>query len=334
MAFTGSSGLDALLKRPEQETFWTRFRKSPVRVIARTIYDRFSRADYPLSKLPNNQNEDQLTARVVCISDTHNTKPSLPDGDILIHAGDLTQSGTKKELEAQINWLHQQPHQLKVVIAGNHELCLDRHSSLYNHDTEGAGKEEPIDWKSLIYLQNTSVSLRLSETRSIKIFGSPYTPKHGNWAFQYERTNSNVWNDINIPEDTDILITHGPPRAHLDLGHLGCSSLLARLWKLQQKPKLHVFGHIHGAYGKETVFWDSFQRSYEYIMEDQAKVWNLAILAWFALVRYINGWSPSGREQTTMVNAAAVGGVHDEKRREAICVDIPVSRHPDNSKIK
>jgi hypothetical protein len=62
---------------------------------------------------------------VVCISDTHNTKPSLPDGDLLLHAGDLTQYGLFDELQAQLDWLNAQPHQHKIIIAGNHDLILD-----------------------------------------------------------------------------------------------------------------------------------------------------------------------------------------------------------------
>lgn len=62
---------------------------------------------------------------VVCISDTHSTQPSLPGGDLFLHAGDLTQWGTYTKLQAQVTWLSQQPHTYEVVIAGNHDLLLD-----------------------------------------------------------------------------------------------------------------------------------------------------------------------------------------------------------------
>src|SRR6188768_3083249 len=63
---------------------------------------------------------------VVCISDTHNHQPSeTPAGEILIHAGDLTQSGTLEELQASLNWINSCPHLYKIVIAGNHDLFLD-----------------------------------------------------------------------------------------------------------------------------------------------------------------------------------------------------------------
>jgi hypothetical protein len=184
--------------------------------------------------------------------------------------------------------------------------------------------EGPIDWRSLIYLQNTSTTLRIDSAREVKVFGSPCTPKHGNWAFQYPRTRIGIWNEMGIPEDTDILIAHGPPRTHLDLGLMGCEGLRKFLWGMQRKPLLHVFGHVHGGYGKEVVYWDGFQRAYEGVLDGSSAlggwVW-LAILLWYGIIGSLTGWSGAGGK-TIMVNAAAVGGVRDEKRREAICVDI------------
>lgn len=312
------SGLDALLRRPEQESFWSRLLRSPAKVLAEYIY-----SSRPASRSPA---RNDIPIHVVCVSDTHNTKPNLPDGDILIHAGDLTQSGSRRELEEQIKWLDIQPHRYKVVIAGNHELCLDSQipssrtgaSSRANaQDADSAA----INWKSLIYLENTSTVLRLGNRRDIKVFGSPYTPKHGNWAFQYQRTNDAIWDEISIPEDTDILITHGPPKAHLDLGHMGCLFLRRALWGMKHKPLLHVFGHIHGGYGEDVALWDSFQRAYEAVMDGESKWMNLGLLAYSWLVGWFTGWTKN-EQATVMVNAAAVGGVRDEKRRGAICVDI------------
>ncbi|RHZ48193.1 uncharacterized protein CDV56_102104 [Aspergillus thermomutatus] len=238
--------------------------------------------------------------------------PQLPDGDILIHAGDLTQSGTREELEAQIEWLDSQPHRFKVAIAGNHELCLDPKAPARN-------RTGPVDWKSIRYLENSSTILDFGDSRRVKVFGSPYTPRHGNWAFQYPRA-ENVWDEIRIPDDIDILVTHGPPKTHLDLGRYGCEFLRSWLWSAKRRPLLHVFGHIHGAYGKETLCWDDFQRAYESILDDDAKWRNLITLMWHALVQLIRPRYPC--ERTIMVNAAAVGGLRDEKRRDAICVDI------------
>ncbi|GIC85856.1 metallophosphatase domain-containing protein [Aspergillus udagawae] len=304
MAFS-TSGLDALLRRPEQESIWRRLLRAPVPVIAELVYTRFAQTP---SSMPT-----ASPIRVVCISDTHNTQPQLPDGDILIHAGDLTQSGTHAELEAQIEWLNRQPHRFKVAIAGNHELCLDPKAQ-----AQAPGRKEPVDWKSILYLENSPTILDFGYRR-VNVFGSPYTPRHGNWAFQYPR-NENIWDEIRIPDDIDILITHGPAKTHLDLGRYGCEFLREWLWSMRRRPLLHVFGHIHGAYGKETLCWDEFQRAYESIMDNKAKWMHLIILLWHALLLLILPRDPCGR--TFMVNAAAVGGLRDEKRRDAICVDI------------
>ncbi|BCS27303.1 uncharacterized protein APUU_60351A [Aspergillus puulaauensis] len=302
------SGLDTLLCRPEQEGFWSRLLREPAKVLAGYFYNH--RATSDILSTPD------LPVHVVCISDTHNTQPDLPDGDILIHAGDLTQSGSQRELQDQIAWLDSQPHRYKIVIAGNHELCLD--SQLDGGNTNTAA----IDWSSLIYLENTSTIVKFGNGREIKVFGSPYTPKHGNWAFQYPRTNAAIWEEISIPEDTDILITHGPPKAHLDLGHLGCLFLRRALWEMKHRPLLHVFGHIHGGYGTEVALWDSFQRAYEAVMDGDSKWVSLGFLVYFWILGLLTGWGTKDNQATVMVNAAAVGGVRDEKLRDAICVDI------------
>ncbi|KAL6228962.1 hypothetical protein BDW75DRAFT_250310 [Aspergillus navahoensis] len=301
------SGLDTLLQRPEHETSWSRFRRSPTKFVASSLYNQRS------TELQS-QKSTGIPVHVVCISDTHNTKPSVPDGDILIHAGDLTQSGTREELEEQIEWLDSQPHRYKIVIAGNHELCLDHHQ----HSDSG-NKNVTINWKSLIYLENTSITVKLGDGHQLKVFGSPYTPKHGNGAFQYPRTDATVWQEI--PKDTDILVTHGPPKAHLDLGDLGCQALRKALWDIERRPILHVFGHIHGGYGKEIVYWNSFQRAYEAVMEGNSRWLNLCVLIYNSILSMFTGCTATDRA-TVMVNAAAVGGIRDDKRREAICVDI------------
>ncbi|EAW19304.1 putative phosphoesterase [Aspergillus fischeri NRRL 181] len=166
--------------------------QGPVPVFAELIYTRFAQTPAPMPT-----DHDGPTIRVVCISDTHNTQPQLPEGDLLIHAGDLTQSGTQVELEAQIEWLDRQPHRFKVAIAGNHELCLDPKAQ-----AKTPGGNEAVDWKSIRYLENSSTILDFGYGR-LKVFGSPYTPRHGNWAFQYPR-NENIWDEIRMPEDVDI----------------------------------------------------------------------------------------------------------------------------------
>jgi hypothetical protein len=73
---------------------------------------------------------------------------------------------------------------------------------------------DDLHWGSVIYLENSSTSLRFPRDRQLTIYGSPMTPQYGNWVFQYRRIRD-VWRDT-IPDGTDILLTHGPPRGHLD----------------------------------------------------------------------------------------------------------------------
>lgn len=82
-----------------------------------------------------------------------------------------------------------------------------------------------------------------------------------NRSFQYQR-DLDPWAG-RIPRDTDILITHTPPRYHLDI-NIGCAGLLREVWKV--KPRLHIFGHVHSGHGREPVFWDKGQLAYERLM--------------------------------------------------------------------
>ncbi|KAL4953979.1 hypothetical protein BDW69DRAFT_183953 [Aspergillus filifer] len=103
--------------------------------------------------------------RIICISDTHNATPLLPPGDILIHSGDLTVRGTLEEVQAQLRWLHSQPHPHKIVIAENHDLlideaCDDRFPTRGDRDAED--KRARLDWDGIVYLQNEAVNLEVT----------------------------------------------------------------------------------------------------------------------------------------------------------------------------
>ena len=177
--------------------------------------------------------------RIVCISDTHNGKPKVPDGDILIHAGDLTMNGTFMEIVKVGDWLRELPHKHKVVIAGNHDFLFEKDINLAKNAL-GPG---------LTYLQDSD-----SEIEGLKFYGSPWTPRFFDWAFNVDRGQLyRKWNLI--PEGLDVLITHGPPAGILDKNapawggiHVGCTELYDAV-KLV-RPKLHVFGHIHESNGR------------------------------------------------------------------------------------
>ena len=306
--------MDALLKR-QAPTSWEQFKASPLLFLARLVYS-------PLPLPPLCQDKG---VRVVCISDTHNShnlQPPLPDGDILIHAGDLTNSGTRKELDDVLSWLESQPHAHKLFIAGNHDTCLADPDMPYHISST---------YPSLTYLQETSATVKI-RNRTLRIYGSPYTPKHGSWVFQYLRVSSQLYSPSKFSEHestkiwscvpllTDILITHGPPLGHLDLDRTGCYALLTALWHL--RPKLHVFGHIHAARGVEFVRWDRAQKAYEEVCAGRAGWSGFIRLTWWTVIAWF--WRRPARENaaTIMVNAASVGGFRNDQRKGAIAIEI------------
>ncbi|KAL8755539.1 MAG: hypothetical protein Q9199_003556 [Rusavskia elegans] len=196
--------------------------------------------------------------RLVCISDTHSKKTVISNGDVLIHAGDLANEGTAAEIQEQIDWIASLPHQHKIVIAGNHDGFFDPRS---RHDSDS---KTSIDFKGVHYLQHSGITLTFPQaaSRQLSFYGAPHIPACGgdDFAFQYPRQ-QDAWSDA-IPHSTDVLVTHTPPRHHLDLPHgMGCEFLLKEVW--QVKPKLHVFGHVHCGYGRESLFWDEGQKAYE-----------------------------------------------------------------------
>ena len=290
-----SGGLEQLLQRPKP-IMWRQFLKAPCVFVAKAVYRwRLVRPQSVIDPV-----------RVVCVSDTHNSQPKLPSGDILIHAGDLTQSGSYREMCDALSWLREQPFQHKIVIAGNHDTLLEA--------SRADGERDSLDWGDITYLENSYSTLKLPSGRTVKVFGSPHSPKHGNSTFQYPR-GLDVWTDI-VPSDLDILVTHAPPKTHLDLGY-GCEHLLRALWRT--RPTLHVFGHIHEGYGEEWLCFDGLQRAYEDTLNAEGGLWNLVRVVYYFVCSRI--WPRTG-SSCRLVNASMVGGLRDEKRRQPIQVSI------------
>ncbi len=191
--------------------------------------------------------------RITFISDTHTNHESLnsflPGGDLLIHAGDFMNSGYNYE-EAWdfVKWFDSiDNYNHLVYIAGNHDR-------LFENSPERAS-EVTKSFKFATYLEDDWVKVGNDVDDLIKIYGSPWQPEFYNWAFNLPRNGEELkerWSLI--PSDTDILVTHGPPQTKLDTSGppwntplLGCELLMERVKEV--KPKIHVFGHIHGGYG-------------------------------------------------------------------------------------
>ena len=174
--------------------------------------------------------------RIVLISDTHGLHRQLevPEGDLLIHAGDLTMNSKPDWMYRHFNiWLGELPHRHKIVIPGNNDYLL----------------EDPRERKVItnaILLVDSGV-----EVEGIRIWGSPVTPLYGG-AFGKSNPEDRKRHWAQIPDGLDILITHTPPFAILDHGghserREGCPQLLEAVFRAL--PLVHVFGHIHAGYG-------------------------------------------------------------------------------------
>ncbi|KAJ5131836.1 hypothetical protein N7448_005994 [Penicillium atrosanguineum] len=133
---------------------WQNFRAQPYVFLARMLYSWHK----PIPAMP-------LTSpiAIVCISDTHNTQTGVPDGDILIHAGDLTQSGSFQELQDALDWLRALPHPIKIVIAGNHELLLD--SAWDDSSGRAASGRAQLDWGDITYRKNENTESANADCR-------------------------------------------------------------------------------------------------------------------------------------------------------------------------
>lgn len=220
--------------------------------------------------------------RITHISDTHNKHKQLtgklPGGDLLIHSGDISSLGRPREVESFIRWFNEiDNYTHKVFIAGNHDMSFDSEILMQNKidyfdgkrsvwETEGnehfpsVGKPQWLDIllnselnSNVYYLENSDITID-----GLKIWGSPITPAFGfGWAFNaYRHEINQYWQTI--PNDTDIVITHGPIYGYCDRTdrgglNVGCEQLYHRLDEV--KPQLHFSGHIHEAYGYRQTKW-------------------------------------------------------------------------------
>lgn len=175
--------------------------------------------------------------RIVALSDTHfrHRCVAVPDGDVVIHAGDLTRSGDPAELADVMRWFARLPHPHKIFIAGNHDWVFELQPDI------AAG----LIPEGVTYLQDSG-----NVIEGVKFWGSPVQPAFLRWAFNKARGAEIDRHWQRIPTNTDVLITHGPPNGILDLvgeEHVGCEMLRRRLQIV--RPACHIFGHIHCARG-------------------------------------------------------------------------------------
>ena len=166
--------------------------------------------------------------KILHISDTHGCHRrlhDLPQADIVVHSGDFTMNGSEQEALDFMNWFCDLPYLQKIFICGNHDECL------YGATIDG------LDG-NVHYLCNSGI-----EIEGLKFYGIP--------MFMGDCiTDRQTRHYANIPDDTDILITHTPPFGILDFDdniNYGSEELLSRISVV--RPRLNLFGHIHARHG-------------------------------------------------------------------------------------
>jgi len=177
----------------------------------------------------------------------------IPEGDVLLHAGDVMNSGyDASDIFYFLDWFGALPHKHKIFIAGNHDRLFENDPKAVKDIIDKKnGVLKSSKKKKITYLEDSEIVID-----GVKFYGSPYQPEFCNWAFNVNRGPDikRVWDKI--PLDTDVLITHGPPYGILDWTeydrlNVGCEMLMPKI--LEVKPKIHLFGHIHEAYGVKVV---------------------------------------------------------------------------------
>ncbi len=172
--------------------------------------------------------------RIVAVADTHLYHGDLrvPDGDVFVHAGDMCRGGRLTELEEAAAWIRGLPHALKIVVAGNHDWCFVR-------EPEAARAALGPD---VVYLEDSG-----HDCAGLRVWGSPWQPAYGGWAFNLPRGAPLAEKWARIPAGLGVLITHGPPQGFGDRSWTsvrgGCVDLRARVEAV--RPRVHLFGHIH-----------------------------------------------------------------------------------------
>jgi len=189
--------------------------------------------------------------KITMLSDTHNKHKQvtldLPGGDLLVHSGDISSMGYEHEIREFCKWFNGiEGYTHKVFIAGNHDWSFQ--------DNVDKVKEILDFYTGITYLQDSELVIKVGDEREVKIYGSPWQPWFYDWAFNLQKNGIGLaarWEAI--PDDTDILLTHGPAFGILDTvegrrhDNLGCELLAERLERLNVK--LHNVGHIHTGYG-------------------------------------------------------------------------------------
>ncbi|GAM89981.1 hypothetical protein ANO11243_080210 [Dothideomycetidae sp. 11243] len=217
-----------------------------------------------------------VRTRFFVISDTHGRADSLPHStpdniDVVIHCGDLTDGSKVQEYKDTIQLLQEIKAPLKLVIAGNHDFTLDIPmfkkkiaevkptldpalvEREYGYYGQARALFDEVKDDGITFLDEGTHHFTLSNGAALKVYASPFTPSASDWAFEYSPDEDHDWS---IEKDTDIVITHGPPRGIFDMSNaqrLGSPSLFTAV--ATTRPRMHCFGHVHSGWGAKLAAW-------------------------------------------------------------------------------
>lgn len=188
---------------------------------------------------------------IIATSDLHGYHPNFSKwGEVIVIAGDLTPMGTAIDVAEFSNWILRLAHDYRAIVfvAGNHDWHFQETGPQL-----ARFKARWAEAGNIFYLEDSGC-----EIDGVKFWGSPWTPMFFNWAFMREDEDLKEYWD-KIPDDTDVLVTHGPPFAILDQTRRGPnagSETLRQAVLGRVLPKVHIFGHIHEAYGETASLGD------------------------------------------------------------------------------
>ena len=218
-----------------------------------------------------------IKTRLLILSDTHSLRFHAADRpsqavDVVIHCGDLTHGSKLDEFSEAIKLLKDLKSPLKLAIAGNHDFTMDIAAFMEKvseatppldpalvakeYGTPGEARKmfDDAEGAGIVFLDEGIHQFRLNNGALLKVYASPYTPSFGAWGFQYRPERGHCFS---IEDETDVAITHGPPRGILDFTRrrerAGCPQLFAAV--AQARPRVHCFGHIHEGWGAKFVTW-------------------------------------------------------------------------------
>lgn len=286
-----------------------------------------------------------VATRVMVISDTHEHSfdgNDMPKVDLLIHTGDLTNFGELDSLRESVKMMGTIEAELKLVIAGNHDISLDKINRVENMSDEDYAKYHeaaleimtgPLAKEAgITYLVEGTHAFFLSNGARFIVYASPYTPGSGSWAFQsppYDRyttldqpSPNGPCASSHMPSNVDIVMTHGPPYSILDQvdgENLGCPGLLRGVSRA--RPLMHCFGHIHEGHGANIVTWQLNGS-----VKDPALATPLETEQVNAYP-YANEWPIQFGKQTIMINAAIMRntgrGMRPDYKPFIVVLDLP-----------